>query len=113
MSNEKTARITVEITPPDAAGEGKISVALDGQMNTLLNGLERLNAHFIEDMIKEIGKEDAMRVYAKVQMDALELAGIDTRKEVKESAKHILAKLVLDSILADEDPAEEEGGAAE
>ena len=104
-NNENIARIHVDIVVPDEAAEGEISVQLEGQMNALLNGLARLNAHFLEDMIKDLGKGAAMHLYSAVQINAMKMADIDPEKEIRSDALKTLA--VLANIFCGDDAEKE------
>ncbi len=104
-NNEGTARIIVEVTEPDAEGKVEVDIELDGKMNTLLNGLAKLNAHFIKTLTDDLGKELGMHVYSAVQIDALEECGIDPEKEMRDDAARTLA--LIGRIFADDDPEEE------
>ena len=104
--NIKPARILVEINPRTEEGKAEIGITLDGQVNTLLNGLVALNTKLFEDTFKAIGKDAGMALYAAVQMDVLKRLGVDPEEELRKRAARTLTALA--SIFGDDDEDEEE-----
>ena len=81
----RPAKLSCE-TRPTTGPNGKNAechVHIEGRTNDLLNAYSQLTQGLFKGIIERDGKDDAMKMYAAVQMEALKAIGIDPEEEVK------------------------------
>lgn len=96
MRDERKAVLSCKMIPDeDDESRVKMEITMEGSVNSLLNAYEHITTHLLRQLAEDCGATAAKALYAKVQVDALEAAGVGFKEDVEGIKKRAALMSIL------------------